>query len=95
MAVYVDRLRTWKAGQGPSCHMVADSLPELHEFAGRLGLKPAALHAYAGGRRPHYDLTARRRALAVAAGAAELANREFLRRCDQMAAADPRETHAA
>lgn len=80
MAVYVDELRRWptaiacfKAG---SCHLTADTLPELHAFALRLGLRRAW---FQGGRVPHYDLTASRRTLAAHLGAVEVSAREQAR----------------
>jgi hypothetical protein len=78
----VDRLRDWGWRLGPSCHLAADTEPELHAFAARLGLKRAWFQESRG--RPHYDLTARRREAAVRLGAAEMTDREFaeaLRRC--------------
>jgi hypothetical protein len=69
MAVYVDYL--FKAGWrfGEACHMTADTLEELHEMGERIGLKRRWFQAHP--RFPHYDLTAGKRMLAVAAGAIE------------------------
>lgn len=75
MPVYVDRLRDWGWRLGPSCHLAADSLDELHAFARRLGLKRAW---FQDGRKPHYDLTAGRREAAIRLGAVELDDRAFL-----------------
>jgi predicted kinase len=50
------------------------SFEELHEFAGRLGLRRAWFQ------RDHYDLPPHRRAAAVAMGAEEVPTRELLRR---------------
>lgn len=52
-----------------SCHMMADSLEELHEFADRI-----ALHRdwFQG---DHYDLFGGKRALAVKNGAVEVSSR--------------------
>lgn len=56
-----------------SCHLTSDtSLEELHEFAERIGLKR---RWFQGGRHPHYDLNASKRALAVASGAHEVDRR--------------------
>lgn len=33
MGVYIDELRDWGWRLGPSCHMIADTNEELHEFA--------------------------------------------------------------
>jgi hypothetical protein len=64
------------------CHLTADTQDELHEFAARLGLK----RSYFQPGRPlggkpspfwHYDLTAGKRAQAVALGAREVSAREL------------------
>lgn len=52
-----------------SCHMFADTLPELHEMAIVIGLKRAWFQKKSAA---HYDLTASRRKLAVENGAVEL-----------------------
>lgn len=73
MSVYVDKLfetPEWKYKR--ACHMVADTLEELHAMADKIGHKrewfqPAPPHTIA-----HYDLTAGRRALAVKYGAIEI-----------------------
>lgn len=71
MTVYVDELHRYptkipcfKAG---SCHMMADSLDELHALAAKIGLKRSwfqdhPFHTY-------YDMTASKRSEAVLAGA--------------------------
>jgi hypothetical protein len=69
--VYVDTLRDWGWRLGPSCHLAADTLAELHAFAARLGMRRSWFQPGRG--RPHYDLTASRRAVAVRLGAVELA----------------------
>ena len=75
MSVYVDRLRDWGWRLGPSCHLIADDLDELHTFARSIGMKRSWFQTKSG---PHYDLTASRRADAVVNGAIELDNREFI-----------------
>lgn len=68
MAVYIDsegirwRNRLW-------CHLVADSLSELHEFARRLGLKRQWFQAH--GAYPHYDVTMTVREKALGLGAVD------------------------
>jgi len=56
---------------GPSCHLftLPGFLEDLNEFAAKIRLRPAWLQH---GRMPHYDLTAFRRATALAAGAVEV-----------------------
>lgn len=78
---YVDPLFTF-GGSGappcfrnrPSCHLYADTLPELHEMATRIGLRLSWFQNDPS--LPHYDLTPSRRALAVRAGAIEQTRRE-------------------
>jgi hypothetical protein len=80
MSVYVDPLMAcvpnprWKWDS--ACHMFADSLAELHDFAARIGL----LHTWfqRSSRIPHYDLTPGKRREAVAAGAVELDRRQTI-----------------
>lgn len=83
MAVYVDRLRirTRRAGccgvrSKESSHLVADTLKELHEFAGRLGLKRSQFQNMRG--KPHYKLTKRKRREALAMGAEAVGDIEAL-----------------
>lgn len=66
MAVYVDdELIDWRGKQW--CHMVADTLPELHEFALQLGLKPSWFQNKS--KYPHYDVTVGMRNKAIRLGA--------------------------
>jgi hypothetical protein len=66
MAIYVDdeqipwRGKLW-------CHLVADSLDELHEFAGRLGLRLSWFQARSV--YPHYDVSLNVRDRALSLGA--------------------------
>lgn len=74
--IYVDSLRScipnpkWRWNK--SCHLFADSLDELHEFARKLGLKRSYFQA--GSIVPHYDLTGNKRREAVEKGAREIVN---------------------
>lgn len=72
MAVYVDKLRDHGWRHGPSCHLIADTVGELIEFATRLGMQK---EWYQPKSSPHFDLTAEGREIAVANGAIELNNR--------------------
>lgn len=90
MAVYVDPLKPWpqKAkggrryfGEGKqSCHLATDGEEdELHAFAAGIGMRREWFQPEPLG---HYDLTPKRRAAAVKAGAVELPSpRELVRRC--------------
>jgi hypothetical protein len=52
------------------CHMIADTLDELHAMADRIGVARHWFQANAS--TPHYDICKSKRALAVAAGAIEV-----------------------
>lgn len=77
MAVYVDdasipasvpnggRLHTSRW-----CHLMADTLPELLQFADRIGLRRSWVQDERSG--VHFDVTAGKRRQAVAAGAIEI-----------------------
>lgn len=68
MAVYVDKAAN-PFGRMVTCHMLADTVAELHEFAARIGLKREWFQPAS---RPHYDLSKAKRAEALAAGAIEV-----------------------
>lgn len=84
--ICVDRLRDnpegwgYRKRLGASCHLFdsEDNLEQLHAFAEQLGMKREWFQA--DKRIPHYDLTAIRRAKAVAAGAVEVSIKDELRR---------------
>lgn len=73
MAVYVDNARN-AFGRMIMCHMIADTLEELHAMASGIGLKR---EWFQPGSTPHYDVCLGRRALAVKAGAIEVSRREI------------------
>src|SRR5215203_1988298 len=75
MAVYVDNLRDYGWRHGPSCHLIADSVPELMEFAVGMGLRPEWFQAKST---PHFDLTADGRRIAVEHGAIEIDQRQLV-----------------
>jgi hypothetical protein len=83
VAVYVDKLISYGqparagaekyfGGGKQSCHMMADTLEELHAMADAIGLRKAW---FQDTRYPHYDLTPNKRAAALRAGAVDLAER--------------------
>ena len=78
MPVYIDPLLpcvpngAWRWTK--SSHLFADTLEELHAFAGRIGMKRAWFQ-HKPGRLPHYDLTEKRRGKAIALGALEMDRR--------------------
>jgi hypothetical protein len=68
MAVYVDDA-VWHWHGRKWCHLLADSLDELHRFARKLGLHRTSFQSPPRVSAPHYDLTAYERRRAIAYGA--------------------------
>ena len=81
MATYVDEMRpTVQSGRWPyssSCHLLADTLDELHECADSIGLKR---EWFQDGTLPHYDLVRSKRREAIRLGAIELSIRQVAER---------------
>ncbi len=88
MTIYVDELINWSqkaataqarkyfGGGKPSCHLLTDGTEaELIAFARRIGLQPGWLQR---GTRLHFDLTPKKRAMAVRAGAVEITRQAYL-----------------
>lgn len=83
MSVYVDALIPWGRVRGGGsatewCHLIADTLDELHAFAARIGMRRSWFQSAAQHRVDHYDLTPSRRAAAVRLGAIECDRRTFV-----------------
>jgi Protein of unknown function (DUF4031) len=74
MTVYVDDMRAAYRGM-IMCHMMADTLDELHAMAERIGVGRNWFQDSMSG--PHYDVSLDKRAAAVAAGAREVTLREL------------------
>lgn len=68
MSVYVDN-PLHRLGRMVMCHMLADTLDELHTMADKIGV--ARRHFQANASTPHYDICKSKRALAVKHGAVE------------------------
>jgi len=77
MAAYVDNVAI-KWGGNTWCHLVADSLSELHEIARLLGLRRKWFQVSAS--YPHYDVTAKTRARALELGVL-IGDRKQIIRC--------------
>ncbi len=72
--VYVDSQKNAFRGM-KMCHMMADTVEELHGMADRIGLKrewfqPKSI--------PHYDLSQSKRTMAVKLGAKEITSKEVV-----------------
>jgi len=81
VAVYVDNERiAWKGREW--CHLVADSLSELHAFAKRLGLRRAWFQDRAS--YPHYDVTSAIRARALELGARQADRIQLMACCRKL-----------
>lgn len=75
MAVYVDNARIpWRGRHW--CHLVADTLEELHSFARSLGLRRAWFQGQAS--LPHYDVTVESRTVALSRGARVVGRRTLV-----------------
>ncbi|MFA7454891.1 MAG: DUF4031 domain-containing protein [Desulfobulbaceae bacterium] len=80
--VYVDALRPcvpnarWPWDK--SCHLLADSVEDLHRFAAKLGLRRSWFQDHSI--LPHYDLTVGMRQRAIMQGAREIDSRELAKR---------------
>jgi hypothetical protein len=75
MSAYVDPLINYGWKLGPSCHLTADTLDELHTIAKKIGMKRSWFQISAS-EMPHYDLVRSRRIAAIKNGAIELSIRE-------------------
>ena len=80
MSVYVDEMQTcarskkWPYNQ--ACHLVADSVVELQEFA---RLMPLHISWFQAANIPHYDLTTGMRKRAIRLGALAVTQKRFFR----------------
>lgn len=72
MTVFVDSARN-ALGRMKMCHMIADTLAELHDMAEKIGMKREWFQE--GASFPHYDVSLTRREKAVRLGAVELERR--------------------
>lgn len=77
MSVYVDRCAIGY-GRMIMCHMIADTLEELHEIAGRIGMRRNWFQAAPPASFPHYDIAQSKRALAIGLGAIDCDRNTFV-----------------
>lgn len=88
--IYVDELQPnrtpWMGGQ--SCHLLSDcSVGELLDFGRSIGLPLSWFQAVRA--HPHFDLSPRWRARAIAAGARPVGRREFVAAMHRYRVANP------
>ena len=81
--IYVDELKEngWilRGRKTLNCHMFTDrNLEELHRFANRIGMKREWFQDRKNF--PHYDLTPKRRRIAVEHGAIEITTKEWMKK---------------
>jgi len=79
MTVYVDNMHETpmgKYGRMKMCHMIADTVEELHTMADKIGVARKWYQGPPKTTRPHYDICTSKRALAVGHGAQEITMRD-------------------
>ena len=72
--VYVDSCE-WPLGRMMMCHMLSDSIEDLHSMADKIGV---SRRWFQNSRYPHYDICKSKRELAVKFGAIEIGRRQFV-----------------
>ena len=75
MAVYVDRARV-QFKEKLRCHLMADTLEELHIFAQNMNIDARLFHRNAS--YPHYDITLEMRMFVIAHGAIDADRRTII-----------------
>ena len=75
--VYVDNIKIHEVfGHTGWCHLLADNINELHEFANKIGLQ---IDWFQAGSCPHYDLTTSKRTRAIKKGAIPIEGKELVK----------------
>lgn len=75
MSVYVDSA-TNSFGRMSMCHMLADTLEELHAMADKIGIQRKWFQNHPN--HPHYDICQSKRKLAIQFGATELSSSQLI-----------------
>ncbi len=83
MTVYVDNARL-PYRRMLMCHMLADTLEELHTMADRIGVHRRHFQGKEKASCPHYDICLSKRDLALRHGAVEVSKRELVRIIQQV-----------
>lgn len=79
MTVYVDDMHKTTMGhygRMKMCHMVTDTVEELHQMADKIGVKRKWYQGPPKSINPHYDICLAKRVVAVENGAVEVTMRE-------------------
>lgn len=76
MTVFVDQ-SIYRYRRMIMCHMMADSLGELHAMADRIGVDRR--HFQGDGKYPHYDICKSKRQQATFVGAVEVTAKEMIK----------------
>lgn len=79
MAVYVDEA-VWEWKGKKWCHLLADNLEELHNFAKDLDLEKYMFQKPPKVKYPHYDITENKRYQAIRKGAIAIDRKETILR---------------
>lgn len=82
MPVYVDQLQ--KHGKKNWCHMIGDSIRELHFIADQIGMKREWYQESPPASFPHYDLQESKRRQAIEHGAIEVDRFTFVRKMREL-----------
>jgi len=82
MPVYVDQLQ--KHGRKNWCHMIGDTIRELHFIADQIGMKRDWYQESPPASFPHYDLQESKRRQAILHGAIELDRLGFVRKMREL-----------
>lgn len=83
--VYVDAA-VWPYGRMMMCHMLADSIEDLHAMADKIGVSRRWVQTK---KYPHYDICKAKRALAVKFGAIEIDRQQFVDLAKSLRSAPP------
>jgi len=79
--IYVDSaINPWKGKKW--CHLVADDIQELHDFAVKLGLKREWFQNHRI--QPHYDITVSKREKAIKLGAISIETKQMAERVESI-----------
>lgn len=74
--VYVDDMKA-QYGRMIMCHMIADTVDELHEMADKIGIRRKWFQSSTT--HPHYDISLGKRKLAIQYGAQEITARDCVK----------------